>query len=806
MLNNLVKHSLRSFKRQRSYIIINITGLSIGIACSLLIALYVIYETSYDRFNVKKDRIFDIALNFRMGDQEFTDAATAYPIGATLLREVPEVEDFLRMRKMYGAETVTYNNQTYKEENIIEADSSFFNFFTIPVLKGDPGNLLNAPRKVVLSSSMAKKIFGNENPVDKILKIGKDTAAFVVTGVMGDIPGNSHFKAGLLVSMLSDLQAGSQEWGSNNLNTYLLLKPNANYRNVNEKFPALVLKYLGPEIQRYMNISFEEFLARGNKYGYFLQKLTDIHLDTSIKPAFEAPGDPKLLKILGCIAFLILLVAVVNFTNLSTAQASARAKEVGIKKLGGSSRGMLIAQFLTESVLMSFVSTVAALIIIKLVLPLFNDMLGTRLILSLSDTWFMIPFIILFAIVTGILAGSYPAFFLSSFSPSRVLKGGKSNSSNKGRLRKALVILQFTISISLIVGTLIMYRQIVFMIERDPGFNKEQLLVLEKEESLGANAKSFKESLATIPGVISVTSSSCVPGNSNNNNGYMLEGKKDETIFMWTNYVDYKFLETYGMQLKTGRFFNKEFLADDHACIVNESAIKKYNIDPAKLRIMGYRDSGKVEYYPIIGVVKDFVFESRRNQIAPLIFRLKSEIYSYGYITVRISSENYRGTIKNIETKWREFAKDDPFKYLFVDDIMKQLYVKERQNALIAVISSVLAIFIAALGLYGLTSYTVEQRTKEIGVRKAMGSSIPGIYFAISKEIIILISVSALLSFPLIYYASGKWLENFYYRINPGFLTFLGGLIIAMGIAVLTISYRTIRAAQVNPAQSLRYE
>ncbi len=806
MLTNLIKHSLRSFKRQRSYIIINITGLSIGIACSLLIAFYVLYEASYDRFNVKKDRIYDIALNFRIGGQEFTEATTAYPVGATLLREIPEVEDFLRMRKMYNATTVTYNNQTYNEENIIQADSSFFNFFTIPVLKGNPGNLLNAPGKVVLSGSLAKKIFGSENPVDKILKLGKDTATYIVTGVMGDIPGNSHFKAGLLVSMLSDSQANSQEWGSNNLNTYLLLKPNANFKNVEQKFPALIAKYLGPDIQRYMNISFEEFLAKGNKYGYYLQKLTDIHLDTSIKPSFEAPGDPKLLRILGCIALLILLVAVVNFTNLSTAQASARAKEVGIKKLGGSTRGMLITQFLTESILMSFVSTIVALIIIRLVLPFFNDMLGTTLTMKLSATWFMIPFMILFALITGMLAGSYPAFFLSSFSPYMVLKGGKNNNSHKGSLRKALVVLQFTISISLIVGTLIMYRQIVYMIERDPGFIKDQLLVLDNEEALGKNAKSFREAISTIPGVMSVTSSSSVPGNSNNNNGYMLEGKKDETILMWTNFVDYKFLETYGMKLKSGRFFNKEFLADDQACILNESAIKKFNIDPGKLRIMGYRDSGKVVYYPIIGVVSDFVFESQRNQIAPYIFRLKSESYNYGYNTVKISSKNYRETIKNIETSWKEFVKDDPLKYHFVDDIMKQLYVKEHQNAILAVISSILAIFIAALGLYGLTSYTVEQRTKEIGVRKAMGSTIHGIYLSISREIIILISVSAALSFPVIYYFSSKWLENFYYRISPGLLTFLGGLIIALGIAILTISYRTIRAARVNPAQSLRYE
>ncbi len=805
MFTNLIKHSLRSFKRQRSYIIINITGLSIGLACSLLIAFYVLYESGYDRFNVKKDRIYDIAINFKIGDQEITEASTAPPIGATLLREFPEVEDFLRMKNMYGTTTVTFNNQTYNEEYIVQADSSFFNFFTIPVLKGDPGNLLNAPGKVVLSSSLAKTIFGNENPVDKILKIGKDTATYTVSGVMGDIPGNSHFKAGMLVSMLSNPEANSQEWGSNNLNTYLLLKPNADYKKIDEKFPALVASYLGPELERYINISFAEFLSKGNKYGYYLQKLTDIHLDTSIKPHFQAAGDPKLLKILGCIALLILLVAVVNFTNLSTAQASARAKEVGIKKLGGSTRGMLIAQFLTESVIMSFVSTIVALIIIQLVLPAFNDLLGTRLTLDLTVTWFMLPLMLLFTIITGVLAGSYPAFFLSAFSPNRVLKGNNNNS-NRGGLRKVLVVLQFTISIFLIVGTVIMYRQIIYMIDRDPGFNKDQLLVLDNEEALGNNAGSFKETLRMIPGVISLTSSSMVPGNSNNNNGYMVEGKKDETILMWTNYVDYDYFKTYGIGLKSGRIFNKEFLADNNACLLNESAIKKFNIDPAKLRIMGYRDSGKVDYFPIIGVVKDFVFESQRNQIAPFIFRFKPESATYGYITVRISPDNHRETIKRIETAWKEAAPNDPLKYHFLDDIMKQLYIKEKQNARIAVIAAVLAIFIASLGLYGLTSYTVQRRTKEIGVRKAMGSSIPAIYLSISKEIIILVSVSALISFPVIYYVSNKWLQNYYYRISPGVLTFLGGLVIALGIAVLTISYRTMKAAKINPAQSLRYE
>jgi putative ABC transport system permease protein len=344
------------------------------------------------------------------------------------------------------------------------------------------------------------------------------------------------------------------------------------------------------------------------------------------------------------------------------------------------------------------------------------------------------------------------------------------------------------------------------MLKRDPGFKSGQLLVIENEGALGANARSFKETIAMIPGVTDVTSSTSVPGKNESNNGYALEGKKDETILMWTNYVDNNYLQTYGMELQSGRFFNKEYHSDAQACLINESAIKKYNIDPEKMRILLYRDSGKMDYCPIIGVVKDFIFESQKNQVAPYIFRLKPENAGYGYITVKISPQNYNETIKKIENNWKKFTTDEPIKYNFVDDIMNQLYIKERQNALIAVISSILAIFIAALGLYGLTSYTVEHRTKEIGVRKAMGSSVPGICFLLSRETIILVAISALLSFPVIYYVSGKWLENFYYRISPGIFTFLGGLIIVMLIALLTITYRTFKSARTNPALSLRYE
>ena len=806
MLRNLIKHSLRSLKRQRSYLIINMTGLSIGIACSLLITLYVLYEASYDRYNIKRNRIYSIALNFRIGGEESTEAMASPPLGETMVREIPEVEGFLRMRRMSLPGTLTLNDQTYSEENIIEADSSFFNFFTIPVLFGDPASLLNAPGKIVLSSSVAEKIFGSQNPVDKILKIGHDTTSYIVTGVMGDIPGNSHFKAGALVSMMSDPQSGSQEWGNNNMSTYVLLKPNTDYRSVNEKLKPLGVKYVGPLLKEVLKLSYEEFLERGNKFEYSLQKLADIHLDTSVKPHFLATVDPKLLRILSGIALLILLVAAVNFTYLSIAQASARSKEVAVRKLTGSRRRTLVFQFLSESLLMAFVSTVVALVIIKMVLPLFNDLLGTTLRLEITSAWYVLPFIILFPLVTGILAGSYPAFFLSSFNPNQILKGGRYSAGSRGRLRNMLVVLQFTISIFLIVGTLVMYRQINYMIKRDPGFNKSQLLVLENEGALGSNNRSFKEKIAGIPGVISLASSSYVPGDIRSNNGYALEGKKDETILMWTNYVDYDFLQTYGMKLLSGRSFNKEFASDVQACLVNESAIKKFNIDPEKVRIMGYNGTGEMVFIPIIGIVKDFIFESQKNQIAPFIFRLKGENDRNGCITVKIASQNYAGTIKRLEDAWHESKADEPIRYRFMDDIMRQLYIKERQNALIAVVSSILAIFVAILGLYGLTSFSVENRTKEIGVRKVMGSSITSICYLISKETLLLIMISALISFPVIYFVAGKWLENFFYRINPGVITFMGGLIITMLIALLTISYRTIKAARTNPARSLRYE
>jgi putative ABC transport system permease protein len=507
------------------------------------------------------------------------------------------------------------------------------------------------------------------------------------------------------------------------------------------------------------------------------------------------------------VAILIVLIAAINFMNLSTAQSARRAKEVGIKKIGGSTKGMLITQFLMESFILSLVSLILAVIIVKVTLPYFCNLLGINLELKLIKSMFTIPALIVFALFVGLLAGSYPAFFLSSFSPYEVLKGEMRNSMQSGRLRKVLVVFQFAISILLIIGTIIMYRQISFMVNKDVGFKKENLIVINRAAALGNRVKAFKETVKKIPGVVNIASSTAVPGRNNNNNGYGLEGRKDESFLLQTNWIDYDYIDTYGMTMVDGKNFQESYSTDQDACLVNETAIKDFNINSiSKVRFMSPRDSGKYDYRQIIGVVKNFNFESLRNPISPYMMQFKKDNILWGYLTVKLDGRNISQTISEIEKVWKEFLTDDPLQYYFLDKDFEQMYSQEKQNAQMAVIFSILAVFIAGLGLFGLTSFTVEQRTKEIGVRKAMGSSVAGIYYVISKEIMILVTISALISWPIVYYIASNWLENFYYRINVGLVSFIMGLTIALGIALITISYRVLNAASVNPAQSLKYE
>jgi len=807
MYKDLFRHSLRALSRQKSYVLINILGLATGIACSLIIALFIIHELSYDEYHVKKDRIFRVILNGKISGQEVRVTSTCAPLGPTMKEEFPEVENFLRINN-WGETIIRNEDRFFTEEHFMEADSTFFDFFSIPLIRGSKENVLNQKRTVVLSETTAKKIFGNADPVNKMLKVGNDTSLYRVTGVFADIPGTTHFEANMIGSFMTNPRASDEEWLSNSFSTYILLKTKASMASVDAKFNGLIVKYVGPLVTKYLGLSLKDFLAQGNKYRMFLQPLSTIHLDPSIQQDLKPASDPKYLWIFGSIALLIILIAAINFMNLSTAQASRRAKEIGNKKVSGSSRGNLISQFVTETVLLSFIALLVAIMITEVTLPTFNSLLDIELNIGYFTHWYTIPALLLLTLVVGFLAGSYPAFYMSSFNPYMVLKGKLRSSRASVNLRSALVVLQFSISIVLIVGTLIMFRQIRFMLKKDLGFNKENVLVIRRADAIGNHIADFKTALLRIPGVLKVSASTAVPNHSNNNNGYMIKDRPDETFLMQTNWVDYDYLETYGLKLESGRFFDKNNSTDVNACIVNQEAVKDFNlIRPFETRIIrGGNNDNERTLVPVIGIVRDFHFESLHSEIVPHIMMFKSEDNQWGYFSVRLAPSAGKTTLSEIEKTWGSFTANDPMQFFFMDKDVEQMYRAEKQNASLSIVFTIMAILIASLGLYGLTAFTVQQRTREIGIRKTFGASVSRIWYLVAREIIILIVISMALAIPLVYLVADNFLKNYHYRISIGAGDFVSGFAIAVVIAMVTISYRTIRVALINPAVSLRYE
>ncbi len=808
MFRNLLKYSLRALSRQKAHVIINIIGLSVGMVCSMIIALFIIHELSYDQFNEKKDRIYRLILNGKLGGQEVKVTYTASPIGPTMKNEFPEVEDFLRMNN-WDETIIRYGEKSFTEKNFLEADSSFFDFFSIPLLRGSKENVLNEPHTLVLSQSAAKRIFGEEDPINKMLKVGTDTVLYRVTGIMDEIPDNAHFSANIISSFMTNPRANDDEWLSNSFSTYVLLYPGASPQSAEARIPEMIVKYVGPILQSFLGVTVEEFFSQGNKYNMYLQRLQDIHLDPTIQQAMKPANDPKYLLIFGSIGILIIIIAAFNFMNLATAQAARRSKEVGIKKVSGATREQLTAQFLTESMILSLVSLIVAVIATVLVLPYFNNLLEIKMKADLFGTWYKLPLLLLTSVFIGIMAGSYPAFYLSSFNPYMVLKGSKLSGHNSGKLRNLLVILQFAISIILIIGTMIMFRQLQFMQNKELGFNKENIMVINRADAIGDHIKSFKDELLKIPGVVSVSASTAVPGHNNNNNGYRVQGRPEESFLLETNWVDYDYLETYGMKLSSGRFFDKSFATDKDACIINRCAVNHYNFtDPLDVKFIVARGNlpEDIETRPVIGVVNDFHFESLRTRIGPYIMHFKDDRNNWGYVSIRLAPEAGAATLAEIEKVWGSYTANDPMQYFFMDKDLARLYKEERQNGRLAVMFTILGILVASLGLFGLTSFTVQQRTKEIGVRKTFGASVGNIWYLIAKEILLLISVSAVLAIPFAYWVADNWLQNYEYRIHLRPLDFFLGFLVAIVIALATISYRAIRTAQMNPVVSLRYE
>lgn len=807
LFQKLIKYSFSALKRQRTYVALNVLGLSIGMACSIVIGLFIVNELSYDQFNEKKDQIYRLVLNGKIGGQQIKAVSSASPIGPTMRNDFPEVIDFCRMNG-WGETVIRHEEKSFTEHDFLEADSSFFNFFSINLLRGEPAGVLHEPHTLVLSETAAYRIFGDNDPVNQLLRVGNDTIKYRVTGVMEDMPENAHFKANIIGSFMTNQRSNDQQWLSNSFSTYLMLLPGTDPKSFDNRIKNMLADHVGPELYQYMGVTMEEFLAQGNEYAFTLQPLSLAHLDPSIQQEFKPANDPKYLWIFGSVGLLILIIAAINFMNLSTAQAGKRAKEVGIKKVVGSSRFFLISQFLTETILLSMVSLIFALALTQLILPSVNTILDTHLSISLLGSWYLFPMLILVSVLIGFLAGSYPAFYLSSFNPYEVLKGKIRSSKTNIQLRRVLVVLQFTISIVLIIGTMIMFKQIQFMLKKDLGFDKEHVLVLNNASAIGGKMDSFKADVKSIAGVASVASSTAVPGRNNNNNGYQIKGREEEAFLLQTNWVDPEYFETFGFQLADGRFFDKSYSTDEHAVIINERAAREFLLEePLTTKFVDNNDeSEETSYMPIVGLVKDFHFESLRSDIGPYIFRFKPKQLQWGYISIKLSPQSSSATIDRIESVWASYTSNDPMQYFFMDKDIERLYKEEKQNAKLSVFFTILGILIASLGLYGLTSFTVISRTKEIGVRKTFGASIFDIWLLISTEIISLLLVSTLIAWPMVYWVADSWLNNYFYRINLGVVDFAVGFVVALFIALGTTAYRTIKAASANPSISLRYE
>jgi putative ABC transport system permease protein len=811
MFTNFIKIAFRNIIKHKSYVLINILGLSIGIACSILIVLFVLQELGYDKFNTKFKRICRLYLIAKIGTSEIEGAWTAPPTAGAFIQEFPEVEDAVRMDN-WGEVVVKYKDKSFIERHFMLADSSFFNIFSIPLLQGDPETALNKPHTIVVTRETAQKYFGNEDPVGKMIRVNTDTSYYTITGVIDKVPVNAHFEFDLLASFLTHGRANDDFWLSNSFYTYLLLKEGASVEELEEKIPAVLEKYIGPQLQAALGITIEEFVSAGNRYGLFLQPLADIHLNPDIEHGLKPSNDKKYIYIFSMIAFLIILLASINYMNLSTAQSANRSREVGLRKVVGSTRKSLVIQFLVESVVLTILALILAVIIVEYFLPYFNRIMDLQLSIYYFNNWYIIPGMILIAIFIGIFAGIYPSIFLATFRPVQILSGKLRQGAKSGILRSILVIVQFFISVLIILCTIIIYRQIHYMLNKDLGFKKEQLLVLRRAESIGREKiQVFKQEIKKYPGVINATNSTAVPGYPNNNSGFLVEGwSPDKNVLMQVNWIDYDYFDTYELKIndESGRIFSEEFATDTAAAIINESAVRQFGLEkPLEVRFMQPVDTGKFNYLQVIGIVKDFHYQSLHENIYPHIFLYKPESWNWGgYITIRIAPENMKGTIKNIEDTWEKFTSNDPFQYFFLDEEFNKIYQEEKRTSKLSLGFTILAIFIACLGLYGLTSFAAENKTREIGIRKVMGASITKIIMLFLREIAGLILISTLIAWPLAYFVMKNWLQNFYFRIDLSFIEFLLAFLIALTIAFITVSYTVYTAAIKNPAKALQYE
>ncbi|MFQ5650883.1 MAG: ABC transporter permease [bacterium] len=816
MFKNYFKVTFRNLSKHKTYSVINLLGLAIGISSFLLILLYVNDELNYDNFHDNADRIYRLNWDYKWQGREGIGPGTPPPLAKMLTDEIPEIEVATRIYPV-SKMVVRKENNFFAESRILAVDASFFEVFSFKMPSGDPATALQEPNSVILTEETAQKYFGDASPVGKTLSIGESKSflgkpysnLFKITGVVTAAPQNSHFQFDMLTSMASHPQVAFFDWSWvwMQVVTYAVVNERAALGEMEAKIADLVSQR-APDAFRRIGFSFEDMIEQGGHWKFVFQPLTDIHLGSArVGNRLGPVGNKSYVYIFSAVALFVLLIACINFMNLSTARSSGRAKEVGVRKVLGSVKRNLINQFMVESLVFSGVALLLSLGLVELLLGSFNQIADKSLHFNLFQPVWLPVFLIALTLAVGLVAGSYPGFYLSSFRPVEVLKGRINAGMKSSGLRNALVVVQFAISIALIICSLLVKDQLDFVTEKDMGFAKESVLIISNENHrLGDNAKTYRDLVKGKSEIVNASLTTGVPPVFGFQDYYKVEGVEAEQTDLVSYMTDENFVQTLGLKIVQGRGFAKEFSTDDRSVILNETAVRQFGWKDAIGKKITYPSRGD---YTVIGVMRDFNFTSLHRQIVPFaLFHVSSNSYTIpdSYIAIRVRTRELGKLLRRLETEWHALAPATPFEYSFLDDNLESQYRAEQRLGNIFLIFTSLAILVACLGLFGLTSYSAEQRTQEIGIRKVLGASVAAITMALLKEFTKWVLVANLIAWPVAWFAMNRWLQNFAYRIDISWSVFAlaGGL--ALVIALLTVSTQAIGAALANPVESLRYE
>jgi putative ABC transport system permease protein len=818
MLKNILKIAIRSFWKTKSISIINILGLSLGIALCLIIALFVRNELSYDRHFPNSERIYRVTSDIVFGGNAYKMTYAPAPMADALVEEIPEVEASVHFRNQ-GSFLIKRYEDNIKENKVIFAGKDFLEVFDIPLMEGSKKGALDEPNSMMISQTMADKFFKGENAVGQSLVLDNKTD-YKITAVYEDIPENSHFDFHVLLAAEGLPEAKSAQWLGNNFQTYILVIPNADQKEMERKITEMTEKHMTPVLKQVMGEDFtlEMFKASGNKVEYSLQPLLDIHLHSDLMGEFKANFSITYVYLFVAIAIFILLIACINFMNLATAKSSNRAKEVGVRKSMGSGRGDLIFQFMAETFLMSFISFILAVFIASLLLPFFNDLAGRNLSMPFAMPGFYV-FLLIGAVLVGLIAGIYPSLFLSGFKPAKVLKGDISNGMKSSVVRSSLVVFQFSISIILIFCTIVLFSQMNFIQNKNLGFSKDQIVMVHDLYALGDQKQTFKQEILGSSLIEKGTLSGFLPvsGTNRSDNPWWVMGRdiqEQENMVSIQNWkVDFDYVQTLGMKIVLGRDFSLDFPSDSSAVIINESAVRNFNFegDPIGQKITTFSGNNvtglnteDLEVKTVIGVVENFHFESLKENIGAVLMYVDPN--PSGIASFKFRAQDAQEVLQLLESKWKELAPGQPFTYEFLDERFASMYASETRIGKVFAAFTGFAIFIACLGLFALTAFTAEQRRKEIGIRKALGASVSSLVLLLSKEFTKLVLVAFVVAAPLAWWGMSKWLEGYQYRIEMGLNTVLFAIGIVMLVAWSVMGIQSFKAASTNPVDSLKGE